>query len=217
MKSSTSNERRSRIWACEVYPESAPDDWQDILRGLLLSGYISPLHDKDINDNGEPKKPHYHIPIKMKTVKTYDQMKEIVSQFGGVLQPTPLNSWEGYARYLIHKDNPEKAQYNPSDVISFGGLDYITDISNKSDKYGVVSDMITWINNNPEVHKCNYALFVTWCKDNDQLWFRALVDNCSYLIDKYLKSMSHMSKEKGLYIYSDKIVLDPVTGEVIDS
>ena len=50
---------KKRNWAFVVYPESAPSDW---IEQLQLSGAqfaISPLHDKDLNATGEPKKAHW--------------------------------------------------------------------------------------------------------------------------------------------------------------
>ena len=52
---------KKRNWAFVVYPESAPSDW---IEQLQLSGAqfaISPLHDKDLNATGEPKKAHWHV------------------------------------------------------------------------------------------------------------------------------------------------------------
>lgn len=52
---------KKRYWAFVLYPESAPENWKEILQQTGLSCCVSPLHDKDINPTGEPKKAHYHI------------------------------------------------------------------------------------------------------------------------------------------------------------
>ena len=62
-KSSNSGSGRTRNYATVVYPESAPSDWIDKLTECFVPAFISPLHDKDINPGGEPKKPHYHVII----------------------------------------------------------------------------------------------------------------------------------------------------------
>ena len=59
---------------------------------------------------------------------------DIFEKIGGV-GCQRINVVRGYARYLCHLDNPEKAQYNISDVISLGGADYQEVISLASDKY----------------------------------------------------------------------------------
>ena len=77
---------------------------------------ISPLHKDDVNPYGEVKKPHYHVIVMFDSVKTLEQFAEFADTFGGVGKEK-VNSIRGYARYLCHLDNPEKAQYNPYDVV----------------------------------------------------------------------------------------------------
>ena len=52
---------RARAWTFIVYPESAPENWRDVLDGFHLQWACSPLHDRDVNATGEPKKAHWHI------------------------------------------------------------------------------------------------------------------------------------------------------------
>ena len=52
---------KKRNWTFLVYPESAPADWVSKLQATGLPVAISPLHDKDINPDGELKKAHYHV------------------------------------------------------------------------------------------------------------------------------------------------------------
>ncbi|HAA0081853.1 TPA_asm: hypothetical protein GDG64_14435, partial [Listeria monocytogenes] len=52
---------KGRDWTFIVYPESAPGDWRDILNKTHLRWIESPLHDKDVNADGEVKKEHWHI------------------------------------------------------------------------------------------------------------------------------------------------------------
>ena len=54
---------KKRNWGAVIYPESAPEDWKEILKLKGLTFAVSPLHDKDIDPTGEKKKPHYHIII----------------------------------------------------------------------------------------------------------------------------------------------------------
>ena len=51
------------------------------------------------------------------------QVKPIFDDIGGVGREM-VNSARGYARYLCHLDNPEKAQYDPAEVRCMGGADY---------------------------------------------------------------------------------------------
>lgn len=53
--------QKSRYWITVVYPESAAENWIEILNLSGLQAIISPLHDKDVNATGEIKKAHYHV------------------------------------------------------------------------------------------------------------------------------------------------------------
>ena len=125
---------RTRNYGTIVYPESAPQDWQTILAEMCIPCFISPLHDSDINPDGETKKPHYHVMIMFEGVKTVEQATEIFNQIGGVGHEI-VQSARGYARYLCHLDNPEKHQYSPDDVKAYGGADYVSVIGLAIDKY----------------------------------------------------------------------------------
>ena len=52
---------KGRDWTFVVYPESAPEQWRTILDETYMRWVESPLHDKDVNPDGELKKPHWHI------------------------------------------------------------------------------------------------------------------------------------------------------------
>lgn len=113
---------KKRNWAFVVYPESLPKNWLDILKLKGTSCAVSPLHNKDIDPTGEPKKPHYHIILSFGSPTTYNNVKSFSEEFNGTI-PIPLESVVGYYRYLTHKDNPEKAQYNEEDIKLFNGFD----------------------------------------------------------------------------------------------
>ena len=51
----TSGKGRTRNYATVVYPDSAPENWQEILTQHFVPAFISPLHDKDLNPTGETK------------------------------------------------------------------------------------------------------------------------------------------------------------------
>lgn len=46
---------RNRIFATVIYPESAPENFKDIISDWHIEAFLSPLHDKDINATGEAK------------------------------------------------------------------------------------------------------------------------------------------------------------------
>ena len=134
-------EARSKVWAGVVYPESAPQDWQDKLRELLIDAFISPLHDKDCNADGEVKKAHWHVMLMFGSMKTTAQAKEAFQSFGCTVEPQRVRNTRGMARYLCHMDNPDKYQYNQADVVAIGAADYLSAIGLPTDKYDILIQM----------------------------------------------------------------------------
>ena len=65
-------ETRTRSWTFVLYPESAPADWRDKLDDYHIEWVESPLHDRDLNGDGTPKKPHIHVLLSFGSVKSYD-------------------------------------------------------------------------------------------------------------------------------------------------
>ena len=67
---------RTRVWTFLVYPDSAPENWRDLLDEQHIEFIVSPLHDRDINPTGEPKKPHWHLMLTFEGKKSYEQNNE---------------------------------------------------------------------------------------------------------------------------------------------
>lgn len=105
-----------------LYPESAPENWREQLQHSGIQAAISPLHDKDVNPDGEPKKAHYHVILVYGSPTTYNNVKSFCDRLN---QPIPqaLEQVRGYYRYLTHEDNPEKAQYSKADIEHINGFD----------------------------------------------------------------------------------------------
>lgn len=188
---SEQRERRYRDFATVVYPESAPDGWLDTLKDTHIPCFVSPLHDKDKNPDGEDKKPHYHVMLMFPSVKTRDQAIEIFSQIGGVGCET-IATRRGYARYLIHKDNPEKYQYEEKDVIALSGCDYYEVISLVSDKYIVLNEVINFIRS----EKVDNVLDVyAYASENGFLdWIRIIQDK-SFVVNMFCNANYQRNKE----------------------
>lgn len=177
---------RTRNFATVVYPESAPDGWQEILSQQFVPAFISPLHDKDVNPTGEPKKPHYHVVLMFDGVKTREQAQDIISKINGVGCEV-VQSIRGYARYLCHLDNPEKAQYKQEDVRSLCGADYPGTIGLVTDKYKAIGEMIDFCEDNGIY---SYSELLKYCRMERFDWFRVLCDNGTVVMKEYLKSKS---------------------------
>lgn len=198
---------RTRNFATVIYEESAPKNWKEILEKEFVPAFVSPYHENDINPTGEKKKAHWHVLIMFEGVKTVDQAKEIFKKIGGV-GCEKVNSLRGYARYLCHLDNPEKAQYKVEDVISFCGADYISAIGLPTDKYKAINEMIDFCEAN---NIYSFAKLLNFSRVNHFDWFRVLCDNGTIVIKEYLKSKLWTDGKK-----TSNKKIDTTTGEIIE-
>lgn len=185
---------RTRNFATAVYPESAPDNWLEILAEYKVPSLISPLHDKDIDPQDQPKKPHYHVIIMFEGPKTDKQAREIFEPIGGVGCEI-IRSIRGYARYLCHLDNPEKYQYDEDKIIQLYGADYKEICELRSDKYKVITEILEFIDNEDI---CSYYELLRYSRINQPSWFRSLLDNSTFVVKEYIKSRYWVKKEKSV-------------------
>lgn len=201
------SDARKRNFATVIYPESAPENWREILAGYFVPAFVSPLHDKDVNATGEPKKAHHHVMVMFEGKKSDEQVKTMFDSIGGVGLER-VESLRGYARYLCHLDNPEKAQYNPSDVVSMNGSDYSYTIGIVADKYKAVREMIAFCKANQIV---SYAELLEYASAEQDTWFRILCDSGTVVMKEYLKSVSWGMRTGS----TAQPRVDPETGEVL--
>lgn len=112
-----------KYWCFVLYPDSAPENWLEILNRSGLPWSVSPLHEKDLNADGGKKKAHYHVIIIWGNATTYNAVKKFTHDTLNATVPQVLHSPLGYYRYFTHEDNPEKYQYNKADIQSGNGFD----------------------------------------------------------------------------------------------
>lgn len=117
---------KKRHWAFVAYPESLPVDWINQLKQTGLKAAVSPLHDRDVYEDGEkkgiPKKPHYHVIISYEGPTTFSNVEQMTKRFNATI-PIPLDQVRGMYRYLTHEDNPEKVQYSKAAIQTLNGFD----------------------------------------------------------------------------------------------
>ena len=126
---------RARNFKFVIWPENLPSDiWQkcDEANIKLL---ISPLHDKDINSDGDFKKPHYHAVSIFPGKKTIEGAKEIVLNLFGLAVNTVFvcDDLGSTVRYFFHLDSPNKFPYPINGYKEFGGADLMESLHTQSD------------------------------------------------------------------------------------
>lgn len=174
-----------RNYATVLYPESAKENWLKTLQDLHIKVLISPLHDKDVDENGELKKPHYHIMYVFDGKKSEKQVREINELIGSVGLERVV-SLKGYARYLCHLDEKDKQPYSISDVQALGGIEYEETIRESTDKYRISQEILTYCKENKIFAYCD---IVDYAIEQCYEWYVELIDNPHVYIH-YLKSFT---------------------------
>lgn len=188
---------KKRAWALVCYPESLPDNWQDFLSKTGLEIAISPLHDKDINPDNTQKKAHYHIILVYQNPTTYKNVKENICDYLNCPSPQPLESVKGYYRYLTHRDNPEKFQYNENEIITLNGFD-INDMINMT-----MNELCAYLNKITDfieqLQITEYRDLIVLLKKDDELSFLLpIAQNKTTFINAYIKSLKYKNLKKGI-------------------
>lgn len=89
---------------------------------IYCSYYFIILHDKDTNEHGEIKKPHYHIVMKTRKRITLGGLLRDLSELLNI-NKTSISAREtineiASIRYLLHLDYDEKHQYAPFEILT---------------------------------------------------------------------------------------------------
>lgn len=106
-----------RVFSGVVYPDSESYNCVQVLETLKskFKEWAYCLHDCDYDDEGWPKKPHIHWvgrgdPRTLSAVAKFLGLKENEVELG--------KNFKSLIQYLIHLNNPEKAQYSIDDVVT---------------------------------------------------------------------------------------------------
>jgi hypothetical protein len=108
-------DKKFRSFAGTLYPDSESYDCEHLL-SVIRSKFIDwayILHDKDVNENGELKKPHIHW-----VGRATPRCLSVVSNFLGLPENDieVVKNFDNMVMYLIHLNDIDKFQYSPDDV-----------------------------------------------------------------------------------------------------
>jgi len=88
------------------------------------------LHDKDVDDDGNVKTPHYHVAVRLH----YPQDSKHIAKWFEVQEnyiERVKGKWSDMLKYLIHENAPMKYQYEVSEVVS--NFDWVKDKNTNED------------------------------------------------------------------------------------
>lgn len=152
-----------KIKACMITQFFEYYDVQDIdiiirrVKNLTnIKDYAVVIHDRDVLDNGEPKKKHFHA------VLTFSNATTIwaVAKWLGV-QPQYVekikNTVKSARLYLVHRNDTEKFQYSPEDVkANFDYVEYVDGCKPKIQRESIAERIANW-----EIKEYNLYSFIT--------------------------------------------------------
>lgn len=137
----------SKWWSAIVYPESAPENWKELLRARGYEIAISPLHDKDkwehdsperevtcedgtilhipkgaLYKKGDRKKPHWHIIVKTESRCSFNEMNKELQDLLGCPRIQKCRSLKGAYEYFIHLNHPDRYHYDRDEIETYNGF-----------------------------------------------------------------------------------------------
>lgn len=195
-------DERSKNWVAIFYPESLPSDWLIRCRELRTDVIISPLHDKDLLEDGTLKKAHYHVIFKFSSNKSFEQVKTMLEPFN-CPQPQKVANMKGQVRYLVHIDDPQKHRYNVEDIQIIGNVDITPYFQiSQTDRYSLIAEMMDFVSDNFLTEFYQLMNYARKHRSND--WFPLLCDNSAFVMDKFINSFRNKHREDDILSYQRK-------------
>lgn len=199
---------KKRNWVFVLYPESAPIDWKLQLQLSGVQAVISPLHNMDVDPTGEKKKAHYHIILVYGSPTTYSNVKSFTDKLN---QPIPqaLEQVRGYYRYLTHKDNPEKYQYDEKNIVAINGFNIADFVEiTKSEIVEIKFKLQSLIR---DKNICEYEILMDYVQDNFDKITYDIASSHTIFFNSYLRSRRHKQEQP-----TKVKLVDRETGEIME-
>ena len=197
---------KSKYFCCLLYPDSATYDTDNVIKALAeehLTFAVSPIHDKDLDDGGSLKKAHYHLLIAYSSATTLNNIRGWIHACG--MPQSELHSVRvcasgvGYYRYLTHKDNPDKVQYDENDIRVFNDSDEVFKKFSKtaSDK---IDDLIRIFQIVDELNTFSFHCLIQYLMLNNRDLFKLLTSSSALAIcvKEYQRSLEYDFKRSNL-------------------
>ena len=190
---------KSRYFCAVLYPDSTTYDTENVIKALAeehLTFVVSPIHDKDVEEDGSKKKAHYHLLLAYSSATT---LKNIRGWFNACGMPeSELHSVRvcasgvGYYRYLTHKDNPEKAQYSDNDIRVYNDSD---DLFKKFSKTASekIDDLVRIFQIVDDLNTISFHSLIQYLMLNERDLFKMLTSSCALAIcvKEYQRSLEY--------------------------
>lgn len=198
---------KSKYFCAVLYPDSTTYDTNNLIKALSeehLTFAVSPIHDKDVDVNGTLKKAHYHLLLAYSSATTLNNISGWFKACG--MPESDLHtvrvcaSGVGYYRYLTHKDNPEKAQYNDNDIRVFNDSDELFKRFSKSSS-DKIDDLVRIFQIVDELNTISFHTLVQYLMLNNRDLFKLLTSSSALAIcvKEYQRSLEYDNKRSSFY------------------
>lgn len=140
-----------KIKACEVMQYFSHYDVEEIAviesrcRNLTyIKDYCIIIHDKDVLDSWEPKGKHFHIVLTFSNATTIGAVAKglgVECQYVNKIRTTTKSA----RLYLVHRNDPEKYQYDPKEVVAnFNYVEYVDGCKPKVKRETIAERIANW-------------------------------------------------------------------------
>lgn len=219
--------KRGRYASAVCYPEDFYSrlNTQDpeVVRAHILKMFentglkvaLSPLHDKDFNGDGTPKKLHFHIIVVYSGSTTYKVMCENIQRITDGPFPIMISSVKGMYDYLTHKNNPEKAQYSNIDILSCNGFVVPigtaeeSAIMNELEDYIITHDCQSFMR---LFYKFKYYNEYRQVLERHDRFFDRLINGYTHNIRDAVEAYVEYGKENGMALREQEELLNSIPG-----
>lgn len=204
---------RDRNWTLVVYPDSAPENWRQILDSYAVPWAASPLHDADENADGGEKKAHWHVLITFRTMKSYAQVAEIAAELNAPI-PQICKNTVGMTRYFVHADNPEKHQYDRADIDVHNGFNasraFDTAAALSADeRMTILFEAMEWCDQN-QIVRVKDLLDEARRPEKRETWGKVMVTSSGlFVMREYINGIWQALQEAREREYAEKYVKKP--------
>lgn len=208
-QSITHKTKRSQYWSFILYEDSVRSDYIEYLRNEQVAFALSPWHDRDTWSNkdeqenpqhiaGTLKKKHRHGILIFSSLKSYEQAKEITDIIQA-LPPQRTNDINRSVQYFIHKNDPEKYQYEKKDIVSYAVNidDFFLASPTIAEKKQYLAEMVEWCKKN-NITRMNDLIDEALVNREDS-WALLFNESPRWAIEKYVNGL-WQKKEKTMVV-----------------
>lgn len=120
----------TRFYSFRIVTYATPDEFQPLLDFSTKYEYI--LHDKDLDDSGVLKIPHYHINVVLPVWKSVKAVCSFVKSTQNTFA-IPMDDKRKAHEYLTHSNDPDKFQYSVADIVTSSQKQFFKDDNASAD------------------------------------------------------------------------------------